>query len=141
MNTLYIIRGFPGSGKSTLASEMAKRTFLGIPLKSYPHFEADMFFYDKHKNYKFDVNLLGRAHNWCYTNIEKSLYKGFKKVFVSNTSTRESDINTYIKLAVKYNYKYVVITVENWHNNTNVHNVPNESIEKMKTQLKNSIKL
>ena len=141
MKTLFIIRGTSGSGKSTLAKEMAKRTLLCFNLKSYPVYEADMYFINKNGEYKFDSNYIGNAHKWCYDRIEQSLKKDIKKVFVSNTSTRNEDVTTYIKLAKKYEYKYVVIVVENRHNGIDKHELPISSLQKMEMSLKNSIKL
>jgi len=139
-NTLYIIRGVSGSGKSFSAETLAERSIFGIKLKSYPICNADDFFTNDGK-YIFDAKLLGQAHKYCFDKCENSLKSKTKKVFVNNTSTRTRDVNTYVKLAKKYNYNFVVMTNEIWHENDNIHNVPDLIIRKQTKQLMQSIKL
>jgi hypothetical protein len=40
----------------------------------------------------------------------------------------------YLKLAEKYDYKVVSLIVENRHGNKSVHNVPDETMEKMRNR-------
>ena len=49
---LVLIRGLPGSGKTTLAKE-----FTG-----YDHHEADHFFEDENRNYRYDRSQVQAAH-------------------------------------------------------------------------------
>ena len=125
---LYIVRGVPGCGKSTFA-----RTLTPF------HYEADMFFRLKDDEYKFDASRLHEAHSWCKRKVEDALKDGFSKVAVSNTSTTEKEIKPYMDLAEKYGYMVVSLVVENRHGGENVHDVPDEVIEKMKNRF--SIKL
>jgi len=130
MKILYILRSTSGSGKSTLAKTL-----------SAFYVEADMFHYDSNGNYNFDVKNLGAAHKWCKDTVENHMKAGVEKVVVSNTSTREADVNVYRKLALKYGYTPFVMIVENWHNGTDIHNVPLVVKDKQKSQILNSIKL
>lgn len=58
---------------------------------------------------------------------------------VANTFTKKSEMNEYFKLAETYGYMIHSIIVENRHNGVNVHNVPEEQIERMTNRF--SIKL
>lgn len=118
---LYIVRGIPGSGKSTLAKSLG-----GI------HFEADMFFLDENSDYKFDITQIKEAHEWCKNSIKGAMRSGEKKVVVSNTFTQEWEMEPYINMAKDYGYKVFTLVVENRHGGKNIHDVPEEIIDKMK---------
>lgn len=119
MKKLYIIRGVPGSGKSTFAKT------LGVP-----YYEADMYF-EHGGEYKFDKELLPRAHSWCFRKVRESMDKGVD-VAVSNTFTRRWEMKRFIESATERGYKVVV--VECLHNFQNVHAVPDEKVEIMRNR-------
>ena len=131
MKTLYLLRGLPGSGKSTLA-----KTLVGK--KGY-HFEADMYFYDKEGNYNFDPSLLYSAHRWCYINTYHIMSFQKSDVVVSNTFTTEKELEQYLELAETWSYKVVSLVVENRHGNKSIHDVPDETLDKMEKRF--SLKL
>jgi len=126
MKELFLLRGLPGSGKSTLAKSIG-----GI------HIEADMFFM-KDGEYQFDFTKLKDAHSWCQESTEKSMRAldnpkiGTKRITVSNTFTQEWEMQPYYDLAAKYGYRVYSLIVENIHNGKSIHNVPEESINKMR---------
>lgn len=124
MKTLYILRGLPGSGKSTLAKML-------VGEKDYCHKEADMYFVDEEGNYKFDPSQLKEAHEWCKKEVE-FLMQCEHDVAVSNTFTREWEMQAYVELANRYGYRVFSIIVENRHGNESVHNVPKASMENMR---------
>jgi predicted kinase len=131
--TLYLIRGLPGSGKSTLAEELS--TVLSATICC-----ADDYFMDSDGNYNFDHNLLGKAHKWCQNLCEKAMDDiSNRNVIVSNTTTTTKEVNVYMNLAKKYNYKVVSIVVENRHGGVNVHGVNEEVLDKMENRF--SLKL
>jgi predicted kinase len=51
---------------------------------------------------------------------------------VSNTFTQEWEMQSYIDLAKKYGYQVTTLIVENRHGNSNVHNVPAETLDRMR---------
>jgi predicted kinase len=122
---LYLVRGLPGSGKSTFA-----KTLGGI------HIEADQYFVDVEGNYNFDGSKIKLAHEWCQDMVYMDMLKEIPKIVVSNTFTQEWEIEPYFELAKKYGYKVFSIIVENRHEGTNVHGVPEEKIEQMKNRFK-----
>ena len=123
MKLLIIIRGVSGSGKSTLA-EMISRT-----LTPFGHVEADQYFVNPNGDYIFNPNLLHQAHDWCVKTVESHIQTDHT-VIVSNTFTRKWEIDPYIKLAKEYGYQVQLITCEGQFQN--VHNVPDEVVQKMR---------
>lgn len=131
---LIILRGLPGSGKTSFAKYMFSNNV----------FEADQYFYDENGNYNFDATKLHAAHMDCQNRVEKLMQMSSttqygSEIVVSNTSTTEKELKPYYDLAEKYDYKVVSLIVENRHGSKNVHNVPDEKLEQMRTRF--SIKL
>lgn len=130
MKTLYIVRGVPGSGKSTFAKELVGESFLVC--------EADKYFIDKDGNYNFDATKLRAAHQWCKDQVETYMKDSqlndqfYTKIAVSNTFTREWEMQAYVDLAAKYGYRVFSVIVENRHGGVNVHSVPDDVLEAMK---------
>jgi hypothetical protein len=91
--------------------------------------------------YRFDMNLLGAAHMWCRMRCEDFMKDEESTIVVSNTLTSEKELAPYIELAEKYQYRIVSLIVENRHGSKSVHNVPNETLDRMEVRLKDSIKL
>lgn len=121
MKELYLLRGLPGAGKSTLAESIG-----GI------HLEADMFFLEL-GDYKFDASKLKDAHEWCRERCELRMIDGYR-IVVSNTFTREWEMQSYYDLAKKHDYRVFSLIVENRHGGINSHGVPDETLEKMKNR-------
>lgn len=129
--TLILVRGLPGSGKSTFAN---------FVWNDYAICEADKFFYDKEGNYNFDPNRLKAAHEWCRFQVEERMKNNeanpqyYPEIVVSNTFTQEWEMEAYYELAKKYDYLVISIIVENRHGGKNVHGVPEEKLEQMRSR-------
>ena len=122
---LFLLRGLPGSGKSTLANQ------LGGSLV-----EADRYFME-YGEYKFDASKLGEAHDWCRNQVKEWMEtndRGFDvpRIVVSNTFTQEWEMKPYYELAKEHGYMVFSLIVENRHGGQNVHNVPEEVIDRMR---------
>jgi predicted kinase len=118
--TLILIRGLPGSGKTTFAKSICNLVV-----------SADDFFTDDEGNYNFDVTKLSLAHDWCYSQVAFHLSYGHS-VAVANTFTQEWEMQRYFDLAEEYRIPVFSVIVENRHGNESIHDVPKETIEKMR---------
>lgn len=127
MKNLILLRGLPNSGKSTVAE------LIGAKGAGYAHFEADMYFMVDGE-YLFDPTKLKIAHNWCQIQTEKAMADDMAIIIVSNTFTREWEMVEYYRLANYYDYRVTSLVVENRHGNVNNHNVPKETMDKMKNR-------
>ncbi len=119
---LYLLRGVPGAGKSKLAET------LGCPV-----FSADDF-YVRDGEYKFLPSFLGAAHSQCQNRVETSMECGVERIAVANTFTREWEMDAYYVMAEKHGYTVFSVIVENRHNGKNVHGVPDEKVEAMRSR-------
>jgi len=82
--------------------------------------------------YVFNASELGKAHQHCQNEVAANMYKGKEIIYVANTFTTEKEMKPYFDLAEKYGYTTFTIIIENRHQGKNVHNVPAETLEKMK---------
>lgn len=98
-------------------------------------------YFMRNGEYQFDMNLLGAAHMWCRMRCEDFMKDEQPTVVVSNTLTSEKELKPYIELAEKYGYQIVSLIVENRHGNKSIHDVPNETLDRMEVRLKGSLKL
>lgn len=121
---LILIRGIPGSGKSTYA----KTHYVS---KGFEHYEADMFFIDEQGNYSWDKNKIHLAHQWCFDKFSDAVLRRVN-VVISNTFTRHREMKDYINLANESDYEVEIVVCTG--NYQNVHNVPDETVEKMRNR-------
>jgi hypothetical protein len=57
-----------------------------------------------------------------------------KDVVVSNTFTQKWEMDEYYELAKKYEYIVFSVVVENRHSGENSHNVPADTLDKMRNR-------
>lgn len=129
---LIVVRGVPGAGKSTFAEMLRESGMVKYVV------EADQYFLQEDGTYLFDPKKLGEAHATCQSAVRLFLGAG-DSVAVSNTSTTEAEVKTYQDMADECGAQFISIIVENRHGSENVHNVPPESIYRMKQRF--SVKL
>lgn len=114
--TLLLLRGLPGSGKTTLARTLSPYNIC-----------ADDYVTDQRG---FQVAELQAAHKRCQEQVQKWIDEGVPLIVVHNTFVKQRDIDTYVSLAK--DYRVSIVTVENRHNGVSVHNVPSETLAKMR---------
>lgn len=123
---LYIIRGIPGSGKTTFAKTISPLVF-----------SADYYFINSTTGvYEFNPKKISNAHFICKQQVEQSMHFGLHSIAVANTFTQLKEFQGYQELAGNYNYKTFVLTIENYHGSSSVHNVPEATINNMKSRFK-----
>lgn len=123
---LFLVRGLPSSGKTTFANKISDIVI-----------SADDYFEDSEGNYNFDPNKLGAAHSACKSHVEtvmKYSVRDISNIAVANTFTTNKELKPYITLADKYGYTVTTIILESRHGKKNNHNVPDETIEKMRNR-------
>ncbi|WP_208732215.1 AAA family ATPase [Leptospira perdikensis] len=125
--TLLALRGIPGSGKTSLAKAISITN-------TAPIFSIDSYFEDEVGDYHFDYKKNHLAYKDCETKTKQALELGIPFVIVDNTFTLDWELEPYIRLANEFEYQLHVVTVENRHGGKNVHQIPEEQIEKMKSK-------
>ena len=127
---LILLRGLPGSGKSTLA-----KIILQIRESDEPEvLSADDFFINENGEYDFDSKKIKEAHNYCQFRCSERMRQQKSRIVVANTFTEEWEMKPYFEMAERYNYRIHTIIVENRHGNKNIHNVPDEKLQSMKSR-------
>lgn len=118
--TLIILRGIPGSGKSTFASAIG-----GVICTADDyHMKDGKYDWKPENGYK--------AHLACQKKAEEAMAANEPMVIIANTNTTSKEMKPYYALADKYRYRVFSVIVENRHNGINEHNVPDESLKKMR---------
>lgn len=137
MPNLLIVRGLPGSGKSTFAKSILDNSDdCALVTKSFNntvythHYEADMFF-ENNGVYNFNKNYISNAHDWCYSNVVKSLLDG-NNTIVSNTFVKLWELKKYLDL-LNTLPEISLTVVELQTQFKGIHDVPADTIKKMKT--------
>lgn len=131
MKTLIIIRGMPGAGKSTLAQKLKLFSLDGVIC------EADQFFTDTKGKYHYIPHLVPSAHEWCRRKVITAMEQGVETIIVSNTTTTQDRVKPYLELAQAFGYQVQQIVV--FGDFGSIHNVPDETMDKMRQQLVSSL--
>lgn len=130
---IYLLRGIPGSGKTTVANKISRMLDGAVVVA------ADDYFTDMNGNYNWDPKRIHVAHAVCKERVEKAMRDEEYPIIVHNTFTKESEMKDYFDLAKDYGYTVFTLIVENRHGSNNAHNVPQETLDKMRERF--SVKL
>lgn len=94
------------------------------------HYEADMYM-RFNGGYRFERQLLPAAHEWCQKATMESLGRG-NDTAVSNTFCQRWEMKPYLEGAAKGGHEVVILHAKGGWNN--VHDVPLDTIERMKAR-------
>ena len=134
MKDLIILRGVPNAGKSSFAE------LLHYGNENSVICSADEYFMDQKGRYKFSMDKLPIAHEYCYAKAKRAMMEETSLVIIDNTNSCPKEFQKYIDMAHEYGYNYQTIIVEKCHKDgNNGHNVPEETRTKMEEKIKNSI--
>lgn len=123
MNTLVLVRGLPGSGKTTFVANMM--------VENSVEFSADDFMYADGQ--EFDPARLAECHKKCQNAVRTVLAENSNAtVFVHNTFTQTWEMEPYFEIADETDTLVHTIVVENRHGNSSVHNVPENTMSRMR---------
>lgn len=125
---LIICRGIPGSGKTSFAQLLGTKAICC----------ADDYV-TRNGVYNWKPTTVGASHDWCQRKCRRFMKAQVERIVVANTSTTIKELQPYFELAEQFNYKVFSIIIETRHGNQNVHSVPEETLEKMRSRF--SIKL
>lgn len=126
---LILLRGLPGSGKSTLAALLSENG-------KYPVCSIDSYFTDQDGDYRFEHDKNHLAYKQCEEQVQANMKEGCAKIVADNTFTMEWEMEPYFKMAAANGYRVHVVTVENRHGGKNIHEIPQEQLEKMAAKYK-----
>lgn len=122
--TLILVCGVPGSGKSTIAA-------MYHDFMNFVHLENDMWYYINYGHYCWSHDNAILAYQWCQRRTEEYMKQG-KNIVVANTFIKKSEREPYIRFADKYGYR--VIMIKAMGNFKDIHDVPRDKIEKMRSE-------
>lgn len=127
---VYIIRGVSGSGKSTLAKKIA--SLHELENKKCVILETDNYFMVDGE-YKFDATKLHQNHQKCFNDFLTALNdRHVDVIIVANTFTRKWEYVNYSDAAKDSGYEVTMLIANG--NYKNVHNVPDDVVQKMKNR-------
>lgn len=135
-NFMLLARGLPGSGKTSLTEMVGLPTISGI-MSRPTSCSADDYFVDEDGQYLFDPSNLPAAHAACQSNAHAAM-ENRKNVVVHNTFTQRWEMQPYIDMAEKFEYRlFIISTYDGGLSNAalahrNTHGVPEESIAAMR---------
>ena len=127
---LLLLRGLPGAGKTSLASALEIRAVCS----------ADDYVTRK-GIYNWKPETVGASHDWCQRKCRRFMKKQIDKIIIANTLTSDRELKPYYDLARQFGYTVFSVVVENRHDGTNSHDVPEATLEKMRNRLIENIEL
>ena len=111
-----------GCGKTTFANLLGKAVCC-----------ADDYFIHNGE-YKWVAKDIGKAHDWCQRKCRRFMKKRVDRIVIANTNTTVREMQPYYDLARQFGYQVFSVIVENRIETKNIHNVPDETIMKMKNR-------
>lgn len=137
MKNIYIMMGIPGGGKSFWIRN-------NVPSDAVIC-SADHFFEDSQGNYNWQENLLFPAHKTCFRKYVRALNDdNVTTIVVDNTNTKRAVMRDYVVEANKRGIPVNIVAVladPKVAAKRNVHGVPAETVQKMNSELRNTLNI
>lgn len=135
MKTVFLLRGIPGGGKSTVAEILTHHIQGGSEIVSADHYMIN----ELTGEYQFDREKLSWAHASCRNAYREALKNGVTRVIVDNTNIKRSDfMRDYRREAIEAGYRFIELTIGDFNveeaTKRNTHNVPIETIQRMRDE-------
>ncbi len=99
-------------------------------MKVYVPKKKKFKFVSAERRYNYD------AYIWCERKCELFMKRDITPIAVANTFVKEAHLKSYYELAEKYGYRVFCVVMENRSSTINVHNVPDEALEKQARKFK-----
>ncbi len=124
---LYIVRGPFGTGKTEFA-----RTICNNVVSCWDY-------YAQYGENKWNEKLKPYADQYCRTQVERLMDDGCDSIVVTNSFSKQQDLDDYYQLANTHEYKVFCVVMDTRNPQEYVRDVPKEVILKQVIQLKNSM--
>ena len=125
---LILTRGLPCAGKSAFAKLLGRAICC-----------ADDYI-TRNGIYLWKPETVSASHEWCQRKCRRFMKIGIERIIIANTNTTMREMKPYFDMAKQFGYKTYSVIVEKYHNSTNNHNVPEETIEKMANRFEIKLK-
>ena len=127
MKLLYIVRGPFGTGKTEFA-----RTITDSVISSWDY-------YAKYGKNQWSEELKPYSDEYCRTSTKDLMEKGVEKIAVTNSFSKNQDLDYYYHLAEAHGYKVFCMVMDNRDNQEFKRDVPDEVVLRQVIQLKNNM--
>lgn len=122
---LILVRGIPGAGKSTLGSLITQQqgTLIDLDHCLYKDIVDEEVLYEE-----LDLD---NCQKDCRRRCEMSMVKRHKLIVVCNPFVQDWELEPYMELARRFNYRTFSVVVEQRHDDAVECDVPEEVIDRM----------
>lgn len=128
MKCLYIIRGPFGTGKTEFS-----RTLCDNVVSCWDY-------YAQYGENKWNEKLKPHADEYCRTRTKRLIEDGINKIVVTNSFSKNEDLDEYYEMAKQYEYKVFCMIMDNRNIEEYKRDVPKDIVEQQVMQLKNSLR-
>ncbi|PJC87204.1 hypothetical protein CSW98_04695 [Vibrio sp. HA2012] len=127
MKNLYIIRGPFGTGKTEFARIITDNVV------------SCWDYYARYGKNQWDKNLKPHSDEYCRTSVKDMMDKGTETIAVTNSFSKNEDLDYYYDLAEKHDYKVFCMVMNNRDTAEFKRNAPDEEVARQIALLKSNI--
>ncbi len=127
MKHLYIVRGPFGTGKTEFAKSLSENVI------------SCWDYYAKYGENKWNEKLKPHADEYCRNSVVEMMQQDECQVFVTNSFSKNSDLDFYYQQAEKYGYKVFSIVMDCRDAQEFKRNAPQDVVLKQIINIKNNV--